>query len=501
MPTVVNQNINPVLGGLVPYIGTKAAYNPITFDFTTPLYPYGGSLKTIANTRAVNNTEITNYALTGTEMYIELSQPLTGAWRNSKIQFVGNATYVGVYTIKEFIANNKFILNAKFTVTDNSGSVGRYLENFQVLTKIVNVNGTSTLKALPDIDNKFYFDISPFTQSMLTYKLLDADNSGTILVQDTNNLSIFSVTHATRYTDYDVNGEVNINHSGWGYLQHIYVHNAHLPYVFFEGIEIESSVLNFNRYIGSYNSVTPALWLTNAPRIQDISEYESYQLSFFKTVFPTNVNWDIKISYYENDGTLISTDTEQLPYSTANQLWVVSCGMSNLSVPSNCDYYIVKIETSTEVENILIVEEFRFNVVDKCGDNVRLLWETTLGSIDAYTFRGKLSITEETERNVYKKRMHYLREIGDKEREVFSLTTEREYFISSKHVSKDYQYWLAEINNSPNVWWELLDEDGNPIRLPVVITSEGFELKNNTEILTPVNYAFQLSFDLTNKHG
>jgi hypothetical protein len=483
------------------YTDVLAVYNPIVYHLSQPVYPYDGTLKTVTYMRVVNQSETGFYGLGGNEVYVELSAALNFPAKNSKLNFTTGTLYKGLYRIKVTVSPSKFIIDTAFIGSETGNLVGKYLENFKVLTKIVKGTDEHTMYAYPDEANKFYFDIAPYCSTLLAHKLLDAVPTA-LLTRDENNIGLFVITHAWQYIDYDGNGLQYRKESSFGSLHSIHAVNTHLQYVVSEQLQITDSTLTLNDFVAVYNSAFPAKFLTFSPRTINISEDESYQLSFYKAAFPTAVNWVVQVDYYDSDGVYISNETETLPYSNDKQLWVISCGMSYLTVPANCSYYNVYIETETESANPMITETFRFNVKDKCGDSVRILWQNKMLGIDGFTFNGKISRNEKTSRKESKRRMNNLRTIGEKEWNTYSINTSVEYTINSGLVNRVTREWLREILSSTNLWWEINSEDGEVLRLPIRITSDNFSsIDTNDEAIHNIVYTFSMAYDEVNRNG
>jgi hypothetical protein len=134
-----------------------------------------------------------------------------------------------------------------------------------------------------------------------------------------------------------------------------------------------------------------------------------------------------------------------------------------------------------------------FNLVECCGDSVRLHFLNRLGGADAYTFKARRKISEKTKSDIAQKPLSWGYSlppnlIQDKGRFKIQNETVRTYELESTFYDASDGAWIAELLSSPEVYMETPDglisvvvEDGS------ITTDESREFSKVTVVVTEAN--------------
>jgi hypothetical protein len=267
---------------------------------------------------------------------------------------------------------------------------------------------------------------------------------------------------------------------------------------------------------------TSNIFLTQAPRIQNVLRDDYFTLSFFNYVlFPndqlTSLPRQAEFNFYDTFGNLITghtidniisegggpwtaiTETDAsvalrgitgITYNILN-LGVGPKNLSNLGIlPSGTTYYDVKLlgkgidTTGTTLSGVS--EVFNFNIEEDClrFNQLQLTWLNRYGAFDYFRFRKGKSEGVKIERQVYQKYQtnwgqatptndpsHPTKSRGN---DIFNVNVIETHVLNSGLLNfPDFQY-LEGLYTSSNVY--IIEKDGS--LTPIVITSTDFIRKN-----------------------
>lgn len=230
-----------------------------------------------------------------------------------------------------------------------------------------------------------------------------------------------------------------------------------------------------------------ARFLTDAPRIQYIQDYENYVLYYLngqsgdrqvvESDFVVFEFYDInnnKISYYEQEinfsGTTYATPTG---YTDTLKIFALPCGpkdieniFANISW-SGVAYYTTQIYYSYPMgltgrtANGAVgpsSERFYFYLYDNClPENTRIAWLNNKGGYDYYTFQAFRQDTKKITRQTYDNRYYSTSQQSPDRNfgrtvKTFDTNVDREFVIESDYLSVPYANWLEGLFLSPQVY-------------------------------------------------
>jgi len=230
-----------------------------------------------------------------------------------------------------------------------------------------------------------------------------------------------------------------------------------------------------------------ARFLTEAPRIQYITENENYVLYYLngQTGDRQVIESDFVVfTFYDDSNTIVTSYTEELNYSgttyasptgyTDNlRIFALPCGpvdVNNIFTTidfSTIAYYTVQIcygyptwRTNRITAGPIgpLSEAFYFYIDDNCGpEDTRLAFMNSRGGFDYYTFTSYRQDTKKITRQTYDNR-YYSTSQQSQDRNVgrtvktFDTDVSREFVLESDYLNVQYGEWLQDLFLSPQVY-------------------------------------------------
>ena len=232
-------------------------------------------------------------------------------------------------------------------------------------------------------------------------------------------------------------------------------------------------------------------FLTDAPRIQYITQYDGYNLYYLqgqtgdRKVIEANV---AVYRFYNEDNTLLETSNQPLitnlspiqfrsptGFTDTLDVWSLPCGpieIDELTIKttgttwSSVAYYTVQICSSYPTDNanfnlgaiVPVSEKFYFYLKDNClPQNTRLAWLNNRGGYDYYTFTAYRQDTKKISRQTYDNR-YYSTNISSPDRDMgrtiktFATDVEQEIVLETDFLSVPIADWLQQLFYSPQVY-------------------------------------------------
>jgi len=228
-------------------------------------------------------------------------------------------------------------------------------------------------------------------------------------------------------------------------------------------------------------------FLTDAPRIQTITEKENYVLYYLngQTGDRQVIEADFVVfQFYNNNNTLIDYVEEELNFSGTTyasptgftdtlKIFALPCGPKDINnIFATIDfgqvaYYSVQIYYSLPTNNTGRTttgpigpssEAFYFYLYDNCGpEDTRLAFLNARGGYDYFTFNKYRSDVKKITRKSYDNR-YYATNLASADRDIgrtvktFDTDVEREFVLESDYLSVAYGDWLEQLFYSPQVY-------------------------------------------------
>lgn len=233
-------------------------------------------------------------------------------------------------------------------------------------------------------------------------------------------------------------------------------------------------------------------FLTDAPRIQYITQSEGYNLYYLqgqtgdRKVIEANY---VLFKFYDESNALLVTNDLPLIQNSATygsfraptgftdtlNIWALPCGpveITELGVNagisfSNIAYYTVQIYSSYPTDNanfstvgpvVPVSERFYFYLKDNCGpESTRLAWLNNRGGYDYYTFTAYRQDTKKISRQTYDSR-YYATNLSSPDRDMgrtiktFATDVEQEIVLETDFLSVPIADWLQQMFYSPQVY-------------------------------------------------
>ena len=234
-------------------------------------------------------------------------------------------------------------------------------------------------------------------------------------------------------------------------------------------------------------------FLTDAPRIQYVTQYDGYNLYYLQgqTGDRKVIEADFAVyRFYGESNNLLATTNEQLiqnnslwgefraptGFTDTLDIWSLPCGPSEIdelvikptgTTWSSIAYYTVQICGGYPTDNNLrttrgpvvpVSEKFYFYLKDNClPQNTRLAWLNNRGGYDYYTFTAYRQDTKKITRQSYDSRLYTTttsspdRNIG-RTIKTFATDVEQEIVLETDFLSVPVADWLQQMFYSPQVY-------------------------------------------------
>ena len=235
-------------------------------------------------------------------------------------------------------------------------------------------------------------------------------------------------------------------------------------------------------------------FLTDAPRIQYITQYDGYNLYYLigQTGDRKVIEADFAVyRFYNEDNTLLTSNSIQLVTSSSSfgvfrsptgftdtlDIWSLPCGPSEIDellIKSNTGitwssiaYYTVQICGGYPTDSNLrtsrgpvvpVSEKFYFYLKDNClPQDTRLAWLNNRGGYDYYTFTAFRQDTKKITRQSYDSRL-YTTTTSSPDRDMgrtiktFATDVEQEIVLETDFLSVPVADWLQQMFYSPQVY-------------------------------------------------
>ena len=222
---------------------------------------------------------------------------------------------------------------------------------------------------------------------------------------------------------------------------------------------------------------TAAKWLTNAPAVRYALPTDYGVASLFS--FPNDgvKLHHIRLTYYKNDGTVVTEDVDNdfasggnLPYNSNSDYDILhfGCYPANLYGWSlvfkdliDSDNIIKYLVTGQDISNVQITESFEVNLLcpnQKGYEPIRLTWLNQWGTWDYYTFNMKSSKSISTKGSTYEQlggtwnEMHYLPYSFKGGKKSFRVNATEKVIMNTDFVNESESEWFEELINSPEIY-------------------------------------------------
>ena len=236
-------------------------------------------------------------------------------------------------------------------------------------------------------------------------------------------------------------------------------------------------------------------FLTDAPRIQYVTQYDGYNLYYLigQTGDRKVIEADYAVyRYYNENNTLLQTGNQQLVTTSANfgtfrsptgftdtlDIWKLPCGPSEITslglkstgtTWSSIAYYTIQIFGSYPTDGtpglrsttgpvVPVSEKFYFYLKDNClPQDTRLAWLNNRGGYDYYTFTAYRQDTKKITRQSYDSRL-YTTTTSSPDRDMgrtiktFATDVEQEIVLETDFLSVPVADWLQQMFYSPQVY-------------------------------------------------
>jgi len=204
--------------------------------------------------------------------------------------------------------------------------------------------------------------------------------------------------------------------------------------------------------------------LINTTTIAASSGIGQYALSsyFPKKVLPSTINeltfltnggtnTRARVRYY-NGATLITSQVLTTP--TANNTDVtVDISYAALTVPSTATRYTVQLERISNGNPLS--PEYEYQIGTPCSkfEKVNVYFQNKWGGIDAYVFNMRETVTDQIERNNYKKMDRYIQTYNtyNQASQTYASNIKTTHVLNTDWVTEDEMNWLSELAESNNV--------------------------------------------------
>lgn len=177
------------------------------------------------------------------------------------------------------------------------------------------------------------------------------------------------------------------------------------------------------------------------------------QSTINELTFLTNggTNTRARVRYY-NGATLITSQVLTTP--TVNNTDVtVDISYAALTVPSNATRYTVQLERISNGNPLS--PEYEYQIGTPCSkfEKVNVYFQNKWGGIDAYVFNMRETVTDQIERNNYKKMDRYIQTYNtyNQASQTYASNIKTTHVLNTDWVTEDEMNWLSELAESNNV--------------------------------------------------
>lgn len=325
-------------------------------------------------------------------------------------------------------------------------------------------NVVATIYQDYDIDSTtFTFDISSICKDNLNHNLVTLDTS-CVMVEDNEGHGWFKL----EFTEI-IETSSGLLEEAYGLFSSVRdVYNATGNHKNFIDFDVNDYIANYSQtdlgtYLTSYPKGRSIDASTNPTTYKEIGLDENEFLAY--AIIPDSTSGvpvdDICIYCYLFDSNnsiinYIPLSTFQSSIKTGAGAYTkncnyIPCGTANLVASgvslTNAKYYTISTYNTTN--NKKTTEIFRFKIVDRCDDSIRLHWQNKYGKTDSYTFEGRNTYQRSTKSNLAKGVLGNGFVSSDKGNYSFNTQTQEVYEVWTKAIGRDELAWLSEmiINN------------------------------------------------------
>ena len=385
---------------------------------------------------------------------------------------------MSITIIKDFTDGRFYPSANPINCTVNSNNNGKCNMRYICDVYVNNVK-VYTNKLFPDPTTGYaFFQVSRILQDYIESVMPVATTTDVISLASSNTAPTANLTVKCKFgeeydssTDCDnvINQFTNLKTSNTFYV--------------FEGAQDYEDFLTFDwqdYYMGD-NGVTytdNVKFLTNSPRIMDVTYNDQYFLDFF-TLDQIETNYRMNLFIQYKNGSTLNSNVLQAPVLSTNDRYRMNCGPLDINtlfddalINQSVLYYTVTLTYAfTEVS-----ETFRFNVKKPQPFQTRFAFVGLMGGIEHYTFYHRNKKTFNVDRKNFTKTLqsnhssNWTYEVGDRGDTTYK-TSAKETHAVATYCSRDVSEWLYEMWMSPNVWtykrpelqeFKIFREDSSP---------------------------------------
>jgi hypothetical protein len=213
-------------------------------------------------------------------------------------------------------------------------------------------------------------------------------------------------------------------------------------------------------------------FMTNSPRVIDVGAKQTIELPFLKQI-GTSTQYAGHLSFFDFSGVPVGNITTSLTaIERDNGYFTFSTDIA----PS--DTY--RIEAALHTTGGVRVSEIKtYYLKHKCGHTI-LLFENQFGRTDSVCIVGDSEVVTNPSKKFYSN--------GDGDKNIYGLTTETTYTLTTQVFNSEQGIWLRELINSANVYIWL--HDLNEYRKIIIVSDKELISSQSQNISFKINYVF-----------
>lgn len=364
---------------------------------------------------------------------------------------------MAITIIRDFIEDKFYTSVNQINTTIDSNNAGKC--NFRYICEVY-INGVSVYnnKIFPDPKTGYgFFQLSRIIQDYIKTTLPTPDWNTFIDATENGNISSVLEIQCKFGEEYD-----SSNNCDGTIKQYMNLATSKNFFVFESAIDYED-YLDFDYEDWTLKSPyynKEIKFLTNSPRVVDITYNDIFYLDFLSFNTTPNIVYDVEFIGKKIDGSSTTALLTTKNVSNDRNRYRIAVGPLDLNMANNnilVDQTITSYTIQLRMSGSYVSERFTFNIKAPNKYMTRLGFIGQKGGIEHFTFYHRNKKRFIIDRGIFKRTNHRVinnnltYEVGDRADTIYKVNAQELHSVST-FCSREASEWLYELYISPNQW-------------------------------------------------